>query len=61
MGECGCLFLQRHMEPVSDDGFPNSVLGYAIHVWYTCPKCAREFSMAEVRDRLLSDEEKTLA
>jgi hypothetical protein len=61
MVKCGCLFLQRHMEPVSDEGFPSSTLGYVIHIWYTCPKCGREFSMAEIRERLLSEEEKTPA
>jgi hypothetical protein len=60
MGKCGCLFLQRHMELVPDDAFPNSTLGYAIRVWYTCPKCNREFSMTEVRDRLLSEAEVTV-
>jgi hypothetical protein len=45
------------MEPVSDEAFPDSVLGYAIHVWYSCPKCRKEYTMAEVRDRLLKEEE----
>ena len=60
MVNCGCLFLQRHMEPVSSLGLTDDPTGYAIHVWYTCPKCRREFSMTEVRDRLLSEAEMAL-
>ena len=40
-----------------DEKFPNSTLGYAISIWYTCSKCGKAYTVAEVRNRLLIGQE----
>jgi hypothetical protein len=54
--KCGCLFLRRLMGYVESD---SSLNGWAIRVWYCCPKCGREFSMDEVKARREFEEELT--